>query len=88
MVLQANRRYTMTISKTTIKGQVVIPAQLRKKFNIKKGTRVAVMEGEGRVILIKPLPDDPIEASRGMLKGKTSLTKALLRDRQEEAKRG
>jgi AbrB family looped-hinge helix DNA binding protein len=78
----------MTISKATIKGQVIIPAELRKKFNIKKGTRVAIMEGEGRVILIKPLPDDPIEASRGMLKGKTSLTKALLKDRQEEAKRG
>jgi len=78
----------MTISKVTIKGQVIIPAQLRKKFNIKKGTRIAIMEGEGRVILIKPLPDDPIEASRGMLKGKKSLTKALLKDRQEEAKRG
>jgi len=78
----------MTISKATIKGQVIIPAQLRKKFNIKEGTRVAIMEGEGRVILIKPLFDDPIEASRGMLKGKTSLTKALLKDRQEEAKRG
>jgi len=78
----------MTISKTTIKGQVIIPAPLRKKFNIQKGTRVAIMEGEGGVILIKPLPDDPIEASRGVLKGKTSLTKALLKDRLEEAKRG
>jgi AbrB family looped-hinge helix DNA binding protein len=78
----------MTISKATIKGQVIIPAPLRKKFNIQKGTRVAIMEGEGRVILIKPLPDDPIEASRGMLKGKSSLTKALLKDRLEEAKRG
>jgi AbrB family looped-hinge helix DNA binding protein len=78
----------MTISKATIKGQVIIPAQLRKKFNIKKGTRVAIMEGEGRVILIKPLPDDPVEASRGMLKGKPSVTKALLKDRQEETKRG
>jgi AbrB family looped-hinge helix DNA binding protein len=76
----------MTISKTTTKGQVIIPAELRKKFNIKKGTRVAIMEGEGRVILIKLLPDDPIEASRGMLKGKTSLTKAPLKNRQEEAK--
>lgn len=78
----------MTISKATVKGQVIIPASLRKKFNIQKGTRVAIMEGEGRVILIKPLPDDPIEASRGMLKGKTSLTKALLKDRLGEAKRG
>lgn len=78
----------MTISKTTVKGQVIIPAQLRKKYNIKKGTRVAISEGEGNVILLKPLPDDPISVSRGMLKGKTSLMKALLRDRHEEAKRG
>ncbi len=78
----------MTISKTTVKGQVIIPAPLRKKYNIKKGTRVAISEGEGNVIVIKPLPDDPIEASRGMLKGKTSLMKALLKDRNEEAKRG
>lgn len=78
----------MTISKATVKGQIIIPADLRKKFNIKKGTRVAIMEGEGRVILIKPLPDDPIEASKGILKGKTSLTRALLKDRLEEAKRG
>ena len=75
----------MTISKATIKGQVIIPAELRKKFNIKKGTRVSIVEGEGQVILIKSLPDDPIEASRGMLKGKTSLTKALLKDRHKEA---
>jgi AbrB family looped-hinge helix DNA binding protein len=49
----------MTISRATIKGQVIIPAPLRKKFNIKKGTRAAILEGEGNVILIKPLPDDP-----------------------------
>lgn len=78
----------MTISRATIKGQVIIPVHLRKKFNIKKGTRVAIMEGEGRVILIKPLPDDPIDASRGMLKGKTSLIKGLLKDRKDEAQRG
>ena len=78
----------MTISKATIKGQVIIPAELRKKFNIKKGTRIAIEEGQDRVILLRPLPDDPIAASRGMLKGKTSLTKALLKDRREEAKRG
>ena len=48
----------MTISKAATKAQVIIPAHLRKKFNIKKGTRFAIMEGEGRMILIKLLPDD------------------------------
>ncbi len=78
----------MTITRATVKGQVIIPARLRKKYNIKKGTRVAVLEGEGNVILIKPLSDDPIEASRGMLKGETSMIKALVQGRREEAKRG
>jgi AbrB family looped-hinge helix DNA binding protein len=81
-------RGAMTISKATVKGQVIIPAPLRKKFNINKGTRVAIIEGEGNVIIIKPLPDDPIEASRGVLKGKTSMIGALIKDRREEAKRG
>lgn len=79
-------RYPMTVSKTTIKGQVVIPVELRKKFNIKKGTRISIEEGRGQVILLRPLPDDPISDSKGMLKGKTSLTGALLKDRREEAK--
>jgi AbrB family looped-hinge helix DNA binding protein len=78
----------MVITKATTKGQVVIPADLRKRFNIKKGTRLAISEGEGKVILVRPVPDDPIEASRGILKGKTSLVKALLKDRREDEKHG
>ena len=76
------------ISKATMKGQVVIPSELRKKYNIKKGSRVSIYEGEGNIIIIKPLPDDPIAASKGMLKGKTSIIKALTRDREEESNRG
>ncbi len=76
------------IAKATVKGQVVIPAELRKKYKIKKGSKVNIYEGEGNVIIIKPLPEDPIEASKGMLKGKTSILKALLKDRQEDARHG
>jgi AbrB family looped-hinge helix DNA binding protein len=76
------------IAKATVKGQVVIPAELRKKYKIKKGSKVNIYEGEGNVIIIKPLPEDPIEASRGMLKGKTSILRALQKDRQEEARHG
>jgi AbrB family looped-hinge helix DNA binding protein len=78
----------MNIAKATVKGQIIIPVELRKKFNIKKGTRIAIEEGQGQVILLRPLPDDPISASRGMLKGKTSLIRALLEDRREEIRRG
>lgn len=78
----------MNIAKATIKGHVIIPAELRRKYKIKKGSKVSIYEGEGNVIIIKPLPEDPIEASKGMLKGKTSILKALLKDRKEEAKHG
>lgn len=78
----------MVITRATSKGQVVIPVELRKKYNIIKGTRLAISAGEGNVILVRPVPDDPVKASRGILKGKTSLTKALLKDRAEEAKHG
>ncbi|HWR59864.1 MAG TPA: AbrB/MazE/SpoVT family DNA-binding domain-containing protein [Thermodesulfovibrionales bacterium] len=78
----------MTIAKATVKGHVIIPAELRKKYNIKKGSKVCIYEGKGGVIIMKPLPEDPIAESRGMLKGKTSLLKALLKDRREEAARG
>lgn len=76
----------MAIVKTTVKGQVVIPAKLRKKYNIVKGVRVNIVDGDGQII-IKPLLTDPIKEARGFLKGKTSILKALLKDREEEAKR-
>lgn len=78
----------MIIVRTTEKGHVIIPAYLRKKHHIKKGSRVGVYEGKDGIIILRPLPDNPVEATRGMLKGKTSLLNALLRDRKEEAKRG
>ena len=79
----------MTISRVTVKGQVVIPAKLRKKYGIRKGTKVSISEGADQgVIILRPLSDDPISASKGMLKGETSILKALLRDRKEEAARG
>ena len=58
----------MAIARATIKGHVVIPAELRKKYKIKKGSRVSICEGEGGIIIIKPLPEDPIGYAKGMLK--------------------
>jgi AbrB family looped-hinge helix DNA binding protein len=79
----------MAIVRATVKGQVVIPAKLRKKYGITKGSRVSVSEAQDQgVIILRPLPEDPITASRGMLRGETSILKSLLRDRKEEAERG
>jgi AbrB family looped-hinge helix DNA binding protein len=70
---------------STVKGQIVIPADIRKKFNIKRGSRVNVYD-EGNRIIVEPLPDDPIQEGRGMLKTQGRILKALVADRKKEAK--
>jgi AbrB family looped-hinge helix DNA binding protein len=39
----------MVTSIVTVKGQVVIPAAMRRKFGIKKGSRVAFIEEQGKL---------------------------------------
>jgi AbrB family looped-hinge helix DNA binding protein len=84
----------MSLVSVTEKGQIVIPAPLRKKFHIKKGSKLRIEEAEGGTIILRPLLDvtapleDPIEKSKGILKGKTSLLKSLLDERKKEASRG
>ena len=75
----------MTIVTSTVKGQIVIPAHIRARFKIKKGTRVNVYE-EGNKIIVEPISDDPIKEGRGMLKTRGRILKALMADRKKEAK--
>ncbi|MDP6626173.1 MAG: AbrB/MazE/SpoVT family DNA-binding domain-containing protein [Nitrospinota bacterium] len=75
----------MAIVKTSPKGQVVIPKDIRRKFNVVAGKLINVFEKDGHIIL-EPLPDDPIDAACGMLKDGPSLTKALLKSRKEDRK--
>ena len=76
----------MNIVKTSSKGQIVIPAEIRKKLGIKPGQKVALRLVEDKAV-IEPLPEDPIKALRGILKGKPSMTKALLNERKKEIER-
>jgi AbrB family looped-hinge helix DNA binding protein len=70
--------------KTTVstRGQVSIPAKLRKKFLIEPETQVEWIE-EGNAIKMIPLPKDPIKAFRGAGRGRYTSEK-LLRDRKRE----
>ncbi len=69
------------------KGWVVIPARYRAKYGLKPGTQIQIVDYGGAISLV-PVPADPIRAARGMLKGKTSLTKALLEEHKKERARG
>jgi AbrB family looped-hinge helix DNA binding protein len=42
---------TITIS---AKGQVVMPANVRKKFNLKKGEKLAIIEEKGYIKMVPP----------------------------------
>jgi AbrB family looped-hinge helix DNA binding protein len=53
-------------SAVNAKGQVVIPADIRDRFHIKRGTRIAFVEDEGR-LFIQPVTDAFIENMRGSL---------------------
>ncbi|MCP4609146.1 MAG: AbrB/MazE/SpoVT family DNA-binding domain-containing protein, partial [Planctomycetes bacterium] len=69
----------MPIVTSTIKGQIVIPAKIRARFKIKKGTQVNVYD-DGKRIIVEPLADDPIEEGRGMLKTRGKILRALVED--------
>ena len=73
----------MVIVKTSPKGQVVIPKNIRRKFNVVTGKLINVFEKDGQIVL-EPLPDDPVEAACGMFMDRSSLTKALRKSRKED----
>ncbi len=73
----------MAIVKTLSKGQIVIPAKMRKKYNIQPGTELRIME-YGNIMYLVPPVDDPIKAACGSLPEKPSLSKRLLKERKKD----
>jgi AbrB family looped-hinge helix DNA binding protein len=60
---------TIEYAKVKAKGQVVIPIDIRRKFQIDEGTRVAFLEEEGRLFL-QPVTDEFIDGMKGILAGR------------------
>jgi AbrB family looped-hinge helix DNA binding protein len=75
----------MATVKTLAKGQIVIPAAIRKRYRIEPGTSIQIMEYGGIIYLVPPV-EDPIRAACGLLPSKPSLSRKLLRDRKKEFK--
>ena len=77
----------MIVVKTSSKGQIVIPKQIRKKLNITPGQKIS-FRLVGNHAEIKPLPKDPIEHLCGVFKNHPeSLSEALLKDRKKDLER-
>ena len=73
----------MDRSVVTVKGQVVIPSKLRRRFGIKKGTQVYLYERDGEIV-IKPITDEYIQKMAGMAGTKGKLLKALMKGKAKE----
>ncbi|MFC1849387.1 AbrB/MazE/SpoVT family DNA-binding domain-containing protein [candidate division CSSED10-310 bacterium] len=69
----------------TRKGQVVIPAILRKKYKIEAGMRIQWIDN-GRTIQLIPIPHDPIAALKGCSEGE-KLFDLLIKSRNEDLDR-
>jgi AbrB family looped-hinge helix DNA binding protein len=64
-------------------GQISVPAEIRKRWQ----TRRLQVEDRGDELVIRPAPEDPIAAARGIFKGRSTYSSEDLRhmEREEEA---
>ncbi|MBI2934602.1 MAG: AbrB/MazE/SpoVT family DNA-binding domain-containing protein [Chloroflexi bacterium] len=73
----------MTTTSMTTKGQIVIPADIRRKLNLKVGTRVNIEEKNGEIVL-RPLTVEYLDKTAGILGTNGDLTRELLEERARE----
>jgi len=73
----------MNTVKVLTKGQIVIPAAIRKKYNIRPGNALKVFE-YGNLIYLVPPSNNPEKDAKGCLPGQPSLAEALLQDRKKD----
>jgi AbrB family looped-hinge helix DNA binding protein len=81
----------MSTHRTVIssKGQVIIPAEMRERYGLKKGTPATWTEEKGRLILT-PITVQRIREIRGFLKpkpGQPSMFEELFAERARERER-
>ena len=62
----------MTVATISSKGWIVIPNELRKKYRLRAGDKVTLVD-YGGVLSIVPAMTDPVEEAAGSLKGERSL---------------
>jgi AbrB family looped-hinge helix DNA binding protein len=65
------------------KGQVIIPAHIRRKYGIRPGMEIGIFEYED-LFYIVPLPEDPIGEAMGCLPKGPSLSKQLIKERTKD----
>lgn len=70
----------------TSKGQIVIPSSIRRKFEIKEGTRIQIEVNEKtHEIILKPITRQFIRSLRGKYKGEGLMEELMAEKRRERA---
>jgi AbrB family looped-hinge helix DNA binding protein len=69
--------------KVLSKGQVVIPAPIRKRHNIEPGCELQVFE-YGNIIYLVPPSHDPVGEAMGCIPQAPSLSEELLAERRKD----
>jgi len=80
---QCRIRFTMELLKVTRAGQLSLPARIRRRW----GTRRVAIEDRGDSVVLRPIPDDPIEAAGGALKGRIPSSEAIRARAREDERR-
>ena len=74
---------TMEESTITSKGQIVVPARLRRRYGLKPGTKIYFIERNNEIIF-QPLTKETIRSVHGLLASQNSVTKELLKERAKD----
>ncbi|MCC6299261.1 MAG: AbrB/MazE/SpoVT family DNA-binding domain-containing protein [Anaerolineales bacterium] len=69
----------------TVKGQIVIPVELRRKYGITPNTRIAIVDN-GHEIVLRPITKEYLKKLQGSLKGSGAL-EVLLEERRKDKER-
>jgi len=69
-------------TRVSAKGQIVIPVLLRRKYGIREGTRIVILDN-GDSIILKPITEEYLKRLQGSLKGKVAL-KELINERLKD----
>ena len=73
----------MVTTIVTTKGQIVIPSRIRRKLNIKEGTRLSIEE-KGDQLVLQPLTTEYFKKIAGIAGTKGKGVVALLEERAKD----
>lgn len=68
----------------TSKGQLVVPAELRRKHGIKAGTKVKFLEDQYGRIVLQPISEEYIDRVMGCLAGGPDLVAEWMQEHRKE----